>query len=38
VTPTTVDEISDAMEKVFGRHRAEIKSITGVEAGGVHHG
>ncbi|MFK4384675.1 hypothetical protein [Bradyrhizobium sp. USDA 223] len=30
MTPTTVDEISDAMEKVFGRHRAEIKSITGV--------
>ncbi|QUS39241.1 methylmalonyl-CoA mutase [Tardiphaga alba] len=26
----TVGEISDAMEKVFGRHRAEIKSITGV--------
>src|ERR1700750_152116 len=25
----TVGEISDAMEKVFGRHRAEIKSITG---------
>src|SRR2546426_754167 len=27
---STVGEISDAMEKVFGRHRAEIKSITGV--------
>jgi methylmalonyl-CoA mutase len=26
----TVGEISDAMEKVFGRHRAEIRSITGV--------
>src|SRR6266849_679704 len=26
----TVGEISDAMEKVFGRHRAEIKLITGV--------
>src|SRR5207302_1264171 len=26
----TGGEISDAMEKVFGRHRAEIKSITGV--------
>src|SRR5258708_6775703 len=26
---STVGEISDAMEKVFGRHRAEIKSITG---------
>ncbi|MDT9136274.1 methylmalonyl-CoA mutase family protein, partial [Escherichia coli] len=26
----TVGEISDAMEKVFDRHRAEIKSITGV--------
>src|SRR5882757_8341450 len=26
----TVGEISDAMEKVFGRHSAEIKSITGV--------
>jgi len=26
----TVGEISDVMEKVFGRHRAEIKSITGV--------
>jgi methylmalonyl-CoA mutase len=26
----TVGEISGAMEKVFGRHRAEIRSITGV--------
>ena len=26
----TVGEISDAMEKVFGRHRAEVKSISGV--------
>lgn len=26
----TVGEISDALEKVFGRHRAEIKSITGI--------
>ncbi len=26
----TVGEISDEMEKVFGRHRAEIKSIIGV--------
>ncbi|MEH6950140.1 methylmalonyl-CoA mutase [Nitrobacter sp. NHB1] len=26
----TVGEISDAMETVFGRHRAEIRSITGV--------
>jgi methylmalonyl-CoA mutase len=26
----TVGEISAALEKVFGRHRAEIKSITGV--------
>jgi len=26
----TVGEISDAMEKVFGRHRADIKSIAGV--------
>ncbi len=26
----TVGEISSALEKVFGRHRAEIKSITGV--------
>ena len=26
----SVGEISDAMEKVFGRHRAEIRSISGV--------
>lgn len=26
----TVGEISDAMEKVFGRHKAEIRSISGV--------
>ena len=26
----TVGEISDAMEKVFGRHKAEIKSVQGV--------
>jgi len=26
----TVGEISDAMEKVFGRHQAEVKAITGV--------
>jgi methylmalonyl-CoA mutase len=26
----TVGEISDAMERVFGRHRAEIRSIAGV--------
>jgi len=26
----TVGEISDAMEKVFGRHRAEVKSVSGV--------
>ncbi|MBX3489336.1 methylmalonyl-CoA mutase [Parvibaculum sp.] len=28
----TVGEISDAMEEVFGRHRAEIKSISGIYA------
>ena len=28
----TVGEISDAMEKVYGRHRAEIKSVSGVYA------
>ncbi|MDE2362310.1 MAG: methylmalonyl-CoA mutase [Hyphomicrobiales bacterium] len=34
----TVGEISDALEKVFGRHRAEIKSISGVykREAGVH--
>jgi len=26
----TVGEISDAMERVFGRHRAEVKTLTGV--------
>ncbi len=26
----TVGEMSDAMEKVFGRHRAEVRSISGV--------
>jgi methylmalonyl-CoA mutase len=26
----TVGEMSDAMEKVFGRHRAEIAAISGV--------
>jgi methylmalonyl-CoA mutase len=34
----TVGEISDAMEKVFGRHQAEIRTISGVyrhEAGSV---
>jgi methylmalonyl-CoA mutase len=29
----TVGEISDAMEKVFGRHRAVIRSISGVYGG-----
>ena len=29
----TVGEISDTMEKVFGRHRAEIRSISGVYGG-----
>ncbi len=34
----TVGEISDAMEEVFGRHRAEIRSVSGVyrsEAGSM---
>ena len=31
----TVGEISDAMEKVFGRHRAEIRAISGVYAAGL---
>jgi methylmalonyl-CoA mutase len=34
----TVGEISDALEKAFGRHRAEIKAISGVykrEVGGM---
>jgi methylmalonyl-CoA mutase N-terminal domain/subunit len=35
----TVGEISDAMEKVFGRHRAEIKvHHRRLQAGGVQHG
>jgi methylmalonyl-CoA mutase len=29
-TMATVGEISDAMEKIFGRHAAEVKAITGV--------
>jgi methylmalonyl-CoA mutase len=29
----TVGEISDALEKVYGRHRAEIRSISGVYRG-----
>ena len=29
----TVGEISEAMEKIFGRHRAEIRSISGVYGG-----
>jgi len=29
----TVGEISDAMEKIFGRHRADIRSISGVYGG-----
>jgi len=29
----TVGEISDAMEKVFGRHRAQIRAISGVYGG-----
>ncbi|HSZ74334.1 MAG TPA: methylmalonyl-CoA mutase [Rhizomicrobium sp.] len=29
----TVGEISDAMERVFGRHRAEIRAISGVYGG-----
>ena len=28
----TVGEVSDALEKVFGRHRADIQSVTGVYA------
>ena len=37
----TVGEISLALEKVFGRHRAEIRSVAGVykkEMAGSHHG
>jgi methylmalonyl-CoA mutase len=33
----TVGEITEAMEKVFGRHRAEIRSVSGVY-GGVYEG
>ncbi len=33
----TVGEISEALEKVFTRHRAEIRSVSGVYAG-VYHG
>jgi len=29
-TRATVGEISDALEKVFGRHRAEVRAISGV--------
>jgi methylmalonyl-CoA mutase len=29
----TVGEISDAMEKVFGRHQAEVRTITGIYGG-----
>ena len=29
----SVGEISDALEKVYGRHRAEIRSISGVYRG-----
>jgi methylmalonyl-CoA mutase len=31
----TVGEISDALEKVFGRHRAEVRTIAGVYLGEV---
>ena len=31
-TRATVGEISDALEKVFGRHRADIQKVTGVYA------
>ncbi|TWA68834.1 heterodimeric methylmalonyl-CoA mutase large subunit precursor [Azospirillum brasilense] len=31
----TVGEISDALEKVYGRHKAEIRTITGIYAGEV---
>jgi methylmalonyl-CoA mutase len=27
-----VGEVSDALEKVFGRHRADIQKVTGVYA------
>ena len=29
----TVGEISDAMEKIYGRHRADIQKVTGIYAG-----
>ena len=29
----TVGEVSDALERVFGRHRAEVRSVTGVYGG-----
>jgi len=32
----TVGEISDALEKVYGRHQAEIKVIRGVYGGALH--
>ncbi len=32
----TVGEISDAMERVFGRHRAQIRSISGVYGSSYH--
>jgi len=32
----TLGEISDAMERVWGRHRAEIRSISGVYAAAYH--
>jgi hypothetical protein len=28
----TVGEISDALEKIYGRHRADIQKVTGVYA------
>jgi methylmalonyl-CoA mutase len=28
----TVGEVSDALEKVFGRHRADTQKVTGVYA------
>jgi methylmalonyl-CoA mutase len=34
-THATVGEMSDALERVFGRHRADIRSITGVYAAQV---
>src|SRR5205823_4293500 len=32
----TVGEISDALEKVFGRHRAQIRAVSGVYGGQYH--